>query len=99
MASLIPIEHKLDEYELPDNLFLTGALDIEIDCVDGQPYIWAFQLKVHNGETGITVEHDYRQGRADNWQPSVELKNDLHRDKKLMDCIWDECAREGMWED
>ena len=47
--NLIPIEYKLDEYELPDHLYLTGALDIEIDCVDGQPYIWAFQLTVHNG--------------------------------------------------
>jgi len=95
--NLIPIEYKLDQYEMPDHLYLTGALDIEIDHVDGMPYIWAFQLTVHNGETGISVEHDYRQGRKDNWHPSVELKNDLHRDKKLMDDIFDECAREGMW--
>ena len=95
--NLVPIEYQLDEYELPDHLYLTGALDIEIDHVDGQPYIWAFQLKVHNGETGIAVEHDYQQGRADNWFPSVELLKELHRDKKLMDDIFDECAREGMW--
>lgn len=98
MARLIPIEYELDEHELPDHLYLTGKLDIEIDCVDGQPYIYAFELVVHNGETGISVEHDYRQGRKDNWQPSVELKNDLHRDKKLMDRIWDKCAHQGEWE-
>lgn len=95
---LVPIEYKLDEYEMPDHLYLSGALDIEMDHVDGQPYIWAFQLNVHNGETGITVEHDYRQGRPDNWQPSIDLLKELHRDKKLMDDIFDECAREGMWE-
>ena len=97
MAKLVPIEYELDEHEMPDHLYLTGKLDIEIDYVDGQPYIYALQLMVHNGETGITVEHDYRQGRADNWQPSIELKNDLHRDKKLMDRIWDECVREGSY--
>lgn len=97
--NLIPIEYKLDEYEIPDHLYLTGALDIEIDCVDGQPYIWAFQLKVHNTGTGVTVEHHYQQGRADNWFSSVELMRYLHRDKKLMDDIFDECAREGMWTD
>ena len=95
--NLVPIEYKLEDYELPDNLFLTGVLEIEIDHVDGDPYIWAFQLTVHNGETGIRVEHDYQQGRKDNWQASVDLKNDLHRDKKLMDDIFDDCAREGMW--
>lgn len=97
--NLIPIEYKLDEYEMPGHIFLTGALDIEIDHVDGQPYIWACQLKARNEETGITVEHDYRQGRKDNWFPSIELVRDLHRDKKLMDDIFDECAREGMWTD
>jgi hypothetical protein len=95
--NLIPITYKLDEYEVPDHLFLTGELDIEIDHVDGSPYIYALQLKVHDGETGRIVEHDYRQGRPDNWHPSVELMRDLHRDKKLMDDIFDECAREGMW--
>jgi hypothetical protein len=95
--NLIPIEYKLDQYEMPDHLYLTGALDIEIDHVDGMPYIWAFQLTVHNGETVISVEHDYRQGRPDNWHPSVELLRDLHRDSTLMDDIFDDCAREGMW--
>jgi len=94
---LVPITYKLDEYELPDHLFLTGELDIEMDTVDGQPYIWAFQLMVHNGETGISVEHDYQQGRKDNWLSSVDLLKELHRDKKLMDDIYDECAIEGMW--
>ena len=97
--NLIPIEYKLDEYELPDHLYLTGALDIEIDHVDGMPYIWAFQLTVHNGETGISVEHDYRQGRPDNWHPSVELMRDMHRDKKLMDDIFDKCLIEGFWDE
>ena len=95
--NLVPIEYKLEDYELPEHLFLDGALDIEIDHVDGMPYIWAFQLTVHNGETGISVEHDYRQGRPDNWHPSVELLRDLHRDRTLMDDIVDDCAREGMW--
>jgi hypothetical protein len=98
MARLVPIQYELDEHELPDHLYLTGKLDIEIDCVDGLPYIYALELMVHNGETGISVEHDYRQGRKDNWHSSVELKNDLHRDKKLMDDIYDKCAVEGMWE-
>ena len=96
--NLIAIEYKLEDYELPDHRFLTGALDIEIDCVDGSPYIWACQLKVYNGATDITVEHHYRQGRPDNWLPSVELVRELHRDKKLMDLIWEECAHEGMWD-
>ena len=94
---LVPITYKLDEYELPGHLFLTGELDIEMDHVDGQPYIWAFQLKIHNAGLGITVEHDYQQGRKDNWFSSVELVKYLHRDKKLMDDIYDECAIEGMW--
>ena len=95
--NLVPVTYKLDEYELPGHLFLTGELDIEVDHVDGQPYIWAFQLKIHNAGLGITVEHDYQQGRKDNWFSSVELVKYLHRDKKLMDDIYDECAIEGMW--
>ena len=95
--NLVPIEYKLEDYELPEHLFLTGTLDIEIDHVDGQPYIWAFQLSVHNRGTGRTVEHHYQQGRKDNWFSSVELMKYLHRDKKLMDDIFDDCAREGMW--
>jgi hypothetical protein len=96
--NLIAIEYKLEDYELPDHLYLTGSLDIEIDCVDGSPYIWAFQLNVHNGETGITVEHFYQQGRKDNWLSSIDILRELHRDKKLMDLIWEECAHEGMWD-
>ena len=95
--NLVPVEHKLEDYELPDHLYLTGALDIEIDHVDGQPYIWAFQLSVHNGETGRTVEHCYQQGRPDNWLASVDLLRELHRDKRLMDDVFDACAVEGMW--
>lgn len=88
---LAPITYHLDEHEMPDHLYLTGTLDIEICHIDEMPYIWAFQLNVHNGETGAIVEHDYQQGRADNWFPSIELKNDLHRDTKLMDSIYNNC--------
>jgi hypothetical protein len=95
--NLVPTTYKLDEYELPDHLFLTGELDIEMDHVDGEPYIWAFQLKIHNTGLGITVDHNYQQGRKDNWFSSVELVKYLHRDKKLMDDIYDKCAVEGMW--
>jgi hypothetical protein len=98
MARLIPIEYELDEHELPDHLYVTGSLDIELDCVDGSPYIWRMDVRVYNAETEITVEHFFRHGQPDNWHPSIELKNDLHRDKKLMDRIWDECAHQGGWD-
>lgn len=91
--NLVAIEYLLDEHEIPDHCFLTGALDIEIDHVDGQPYIWAFQLKIYNDITGRTGELDYQQGRKDNHPTAIELVKDLHRDQKLMDRIEDECTR------
>jgi len=95
--NLIPIQYTLDEYELPEHRFVSGTLDIEIDHVDGNPYIWAFDVKVENRGTGISVEHYFQDGRKDNWLPSVELRKELHQDKRLMDDVFDECAREGMW--
>jgi len=94
--NLVEIVYQLDEHELPDHCFVSGDLEIELDEVDGEPYIWAFQLKVYNSATDITVEHFYSRG-GNNWQPSVDLKNELHRDKQLMSRIWDECARQGAW--
>lgn len=98
MARLIPIEYQLDEHELPEHRFVTGALDIELDHVDGLPYIWACQVRIYDCATHRTVEYDYRQGRQDNHFPAVELVKELHRDKQLMDRIYDECAHQGGWD-
>jgi hypothetical protein len=96
---LSAIEYKLDEYELPDHIYLTGALDIEIDRVSGDPYIWAFQLDVWNAATDTTVKYEFTSGAKDNHPNAIAMQHDLHRDRKLMDNIFDECAREGMWDE
>jgi hypothetical protein len=96
--NLIAIEYKLDEWELPEHRFLTGSLDIEIDNVDGLPYIWAFDLKIWNSGTNIVVEHYYQHGRQDNHIAAVHLKNELHRDRELMDRIYDKCASDDPWD-
>jgi len=94
---LVPIGYKLDEHEMPDHVFLTGELDIEIDHVDGSPYIYSFTLDVYDAITDKTVSCEFYSGRTDNPPNAVMLRNDLHKDQKLMDDIYDECAREGMW--
>lgn len=98
MARLIPIEYFLDEHELPEHRLVTGELDIELDHVDGLPYIWAFDLRVYNDATNHTVEYDYQQGHKSNHIAAVELLKELHRDTKLMDRIYDECAHQGGWD-
>ena len=96
--NLIPIEYKLLEHEMPDHIYLTGALDIEIDHVSEDPYIWAFQLDVWNALTDTTVRYEFTSGAKDNHPNATALQKDLHKDQKLMDDIFDECARAGMWE-
>jgi len=95
---LVPIEYKLDEHEMPDHIYLSGELDIEIDPVDGNPYIWAFQLDVYDARTDVTVTYDFQAGATDNHPNAIMMQKDLHKDQKLMDDIFDECAREGMWD-
>lgn len=96
--NLTPIEYILDEWELPEHRFLTGSLDIDIDHVDGEPYIWAFDLKIWNSATDRVVEHYYQRGRKDNHLAAVELVRELHRDQQLMDRIYDKCASEDAFD-
>lgn len=92
--NLISTEYHLDEWELPEHRFVTGSLDIDIDHVDGLPYIWAFDLKIWNSATDIVVHHYYQHGRKDNHLAAVELLRELHRDQQLMDRVHDKCASE-----
>ncbi len=95
--NLVPIEYKLEDYELPDHRFATGTLEIEIDPIDDMPVVWAFILAVRNDTTGITVTHEFTIGERSPSYEAKEIQKFLHNDKKLMDDIFDDCAREGMW--
>jgi hypothetical protein len=94
---LVPIQYEIEDYELPDHIFITGTLEIEIDLIDEAPYIHAFHLKVRSAETGRSVDHYYDLSDKDNLRFDEEIRRVLHADKKLMDDIFDDCAREGMW--
>lgn len=97
--NLSPIQYKLEEYELPEECYADGVLHIEIDAVDGNPYIYSFELSIANDITHRVVKYEYTAGDKDNRPNAVALCNDLHKDKKLMDDIFDDCAREGMWDE
>jgi hypothetical protein len=94
---LVPIQYAIEDYELPDHIFITGTLEIEIDLIDDAPYIHAFHLKVRSAETERSVDHYYDLSDKDNLRFDEEIRRILHADKKLMDDIFDDCAREGMW--
>jgi len=94
---LAPIQYKLDEYELPEHRFLTGTLDIEIDSVDDNPYIWAFELEVYDSTTKRRVMHYFEAGKLNNLVGSNDIRNDLHRDQRLMNEILDDCIAAAMW--
>ena len=88
---LAPITYELDEHEMPDHLFLSGALEIEICHIDEAPYIWAFDLDVWNEATQRKSKYHFELGQPDNHPNAKMLRDDLHRDTKLMDRIFDEC--------
>jgi hypothetical protein len=94
---LEPIQYKLEEYELPEHRFLTGTLEIEIDPVDDSPYIWAFELDVKDEKTKRAVTHYFDAGKANNLIGATDIRNDLHRDQRLMREIFDDCAAAAMW--
>jgi hypothetical protein len=96
--NLVPINYNLEDYELPDHVMISGILEIEIDMIDEAPYIHAFHLKMTSPETGRPVDHYYDLSDKDNSRTDEDIRRFLHNDKKLMDDIFDECAREGMWE-
>ena len=96
--NLVPIQYHLEEYELPDHLIASGIIEVEIDLVDDAPYIYAFDLAIVSADGGRVVHHYYDRSRTDNSPNDVDLCKLLHGDKKLMDDIFDDCAREGMWE-
>mgnify|MGYP003657609702 CR=1 FL=1 len=95
---LAPIQYKLEEYELPEECYADGILTIEIDPVDELPYIYSFELSIANDVTHRVVKYEYEAGSKNNHPNAAALCRDLHRDKKLMDDIFDDCARAGMWE-
>ena len=95
--NLVPIEYKIEDYELPEHRFATGTLEIEIDPVDDMPVVWAFILSVRNEATGITVTYEFAIGERNPSYEAKEIQQFLHKDQRLMDDIFDECAREGMW--
>jgi hypothetical protein len=97
--NLSPIQYRLEEYELPEECYVDGTLYIEIDAVDGNPYIYSFELSIANDVTQRVVKYEYEAGSKNNHSNATELCNHLHKDKKLMDDIFDECAREGMWDE
>jgi hypothetical protein len=94
---LAPIQYRLDEYEMPGHRFLTGLLEVEIDLVDGRPYIWAFELDETDKSSKRRNSHYFDAGRADNLVPANDIRSDLHRDQQLMDRIFDDCASAAMW--
>lgn len=95
--NLVPIEYKLEDYELPEHRFVSGTLYIEIDHIDELPYVWGFDLTVRDETTGRTGSYDFQSDAKRDNPNCKEIQKFLHRDKKLMDDIFDDCAREGMW--
>lgn len=97
--NLVPITYVLDEHMIEPGVFLYGKLGIEIDLTDGNPYIDSFRLTRIEGEEG---DEDYEQllefeyGKL-NTAVAEFVWSALHSTKGLMDDIFDECAREGMW--
>jgi hypothetical protein len=94
---LIPIEYRIDDYELPDHLFVSGILYIEIDETDELPYVWGFDLTARNETTGRTGDYHFYANAKHKDPNCLEIQKFFHKDKKLMDDIFDDCAREGMW--
>lgn len=95
--NLEPIQYQLEDYELPEHCFASGTLYIEICGIDEMPYIWAYELKIRNADTGLVADYDFKAGANWNHPNAVMLQKDLHKDRALMDDIFDDCAREGMW--
>lgn len=98
--NLVPITYVLDEHMIEPNVFLYGKLSIEIDLTDGNPYIDSFRLMRVEGEEGdedheqlLEFEYGKQNTAAAEFTWSM-----LHSNKGLMDNIFDECAKEGMWE-
>jgi len=96
--NLVPIQYHLEDYELPDHLIASGIIEVEIDLIDDAPYIYAFDLAIVSESGGRVVHHYYDKSRKDNSPDDESLRKMLENDKKLMDDIFDDCAREGMWE-
>ena len=95
--NLMPIEYKLEDYELPEHLFITGILYIEIDKTDELPYVSGYELTVKKENGKRINEISFYEGQRQKDYAAIEIRHFLHRDKNLMDDIFDECAREGMW--
>ena len=88
---LAPTTFKLDEYHLPDGRALYGELEVEIDCVDGSPYIYAMDLEFRD-EEGETIGSCYYSPKVTNQPGASEIRNLLFGDRKLRDLMYDACA-------
>jgi len=95
--NLVLIEYQLEEYELPEHRFVTGTLYIKIDHIDELPYVWGFDLAVRDETTGRTGSYDFQSDVKRDDPNCKEIQKFFHRDKKLMDDIFDKCVVEGMW--
>ena len=96
---LSPIQYTLDEHELTPDMYLYGKLDVLIDHVDDMPFIDSFELVrvVNMGEENEErTEVIFEKGK-DNDPIACAVWTMLNRDEKLMNDIFDDCAREGMW--
>jgi hypothetical protein len=99
--NLSPIQYTLDEYEITPDIHLYGKLDILIDHVDDMPFIDSFELirvQKISEDDDVRREVIFERGR-DNETIACAFMMMLSRDKKLMNDIFDDCAREGMWND
>ena len=99
---LSPIIYVLDEHLLEPDVYLYGKLHIEIDPVDGNPYIDSFRLTRVEGNDENDEDYEqtitYENGK-DATAAAIAIRNGLHLNKALMDDIFDDCAREGMWDE
>ena len=97
--NLSPIQYTLDEHALTPDIYLYGKLDILIDHVDDMPFIDSFELvRVMNlGEDNEERTEVIFVKDKDNEPIACAVWTMLNRDEKLMNYIFDDCAREGMW--
>lgn len=97
--NLSPIQYTLDEYALTPDIYLYGKLDVLIDHVDDMPFIDSFELVrvVNLGEENEERTEVIFEKSKDNDPIACAVWTMLNRDEKLMNDIFDDCAREGMW--
>jgi len=68
---------------------LYGELHIEVDSA---PYIWAMDVYAVDDNGEETAVYYYSPFRGNNEPEAIVLRDMLHRDQKLMDCVYEACV-------